>query len=65
MIILIFVIINEGKFVVEFLKDVINIFLVEGIDIENIFDIYEKINRLNDFVVKDELIGIFNRRFIK
>ncbi|WP_148222730.1 hypothetical protein [Caldicellulosiruptor acetigenus] len=59
------VITNEGKFVVELLKDVTNTFLVEGIDIENISDTYEKINRLNDLVVKDELTGIFNRRFIK
>lgn len=55
---------DKGKFVVEFLKDVTDDLRIEGIDIKDIVGTYNKINEMNDLVVKDELTGLYNRRFI-
>lgn len=56
---------DKGKMVAEFLKDVTDKGLIEGVDLNNIAAVYQRINRLNDMLVKDELTGVYNRRFIK
>ncbi|SHH14387.1 diguanylate cyclase (GGDEF) domain-containing protein [Thermosyntropha lipolytica DSM 11003] len=56
---------DKGKMVAEFLQDVTDKGIIEGIDLDNAAEVYQKINRLNDMLVKDELTGVYNRRFIK
>ncbi|MDI3529854.1 MAG: two-component system, cell cycle response regulator [Thermoanaerobacter sp.] len=55
---------DVGKIVVEFLKDSTDAGLIE--DIKNLTskDIYDKVNKLNELVVKDSLTGLYNRRFV-
>lgn len=54
-----------GKIVVEFLKDSTDSGIIE--DIKNLAtkDIYDKVNKLNELVVRDSLTGVYNRRFIE
>lgn len=56
---------QEGEYVIEFIKDVTDLFTIQGIDVNNTTEIYKKVNRLNEIFVIDELTGVYNRRFIK
>ena len=55
---------DSGKIVVELLKDSTDAGLIE--DIKNLTsqNIYDKVNELNELVVKDGLTGLYNRRFV-
>jgi len=55
---------DDKDYVVEMLKDISknsNIFKVNGIESNNISD---AINTMNDKIIKDELTGVFNKRYI-
>lgn len=56
--------IDKDKFVLELLENVTDTLILEGVDPKNPDATYEKINKLNSMIVKDELTGAYNRRFI-
>jgi len=56
--------IGSEKLVIELLKDVTGKIFIEDIDLLDVKSTYQKINKLNELVVKDSLTGLYNRRFI-
>lgn len=56
--------INEDKYVVEMLKDVTNTGVIENFCNKTTTEIQSFLNEMNDKVIKDELTGLYNRRFI-
>jgi len=56
--------IGSEKLVIELLKDVTGKIFIEDIDLLDVKSTYQKINKLNELVVRDSLTGLYNRRFI-
>ncbi len=58
------VMIDTGKVVVEFLKDITDTGIIQNIEGKSVTEVYKTINNLNEQLVKDLLTGVYNRRFI-
>lgn len=56
--------INEDKYVIEMLKDVTNTGFIENFYSKTTIEIQSFLNEMNDKIIKDELTGVYNRRFI-
>lgn len=56
--------INDDKYVVEMLKDVTNTGVIEDFYNKTTTEIQSFLNEMNDKIIKDELTGVYNRRFI-
>lgn len=57
-------VIENKKYVFEMLKDVTNTGIIENFSEKTSEEIQLYINEMNDKIIKDELTGIYNRRFI-
>ena len=58
------IVIENKKYVFEMLKDVTNTGIIENFCEKTSEEIQIYINEMNDKIIKDELTGIYNRRFI-
>lgn len=56
--------INDDKYVIEMLKDVTNTGVIENFYNKTTTEIQSFLNEMNDKIIKDELTGVYNRRFI-
>lgn len=56
--------INDDKYVIEMLKDVTNTGIIEDFHNKTTIEIQSFLNEMNDKIIKDELTGVYNRRFI-
>ncbi|WP_125152537.1 GGDEF domain-containing protein [Clostridium rectalis] len=56
--------INQKKFVMELIKNIVGTGIISSIESKNEREIYDFIKEKNDLVVKDELTNIYNRRYI-
>lgn len=58
------IVMENKKYVFEMLKDVTNTGIIENFSEKTSEEIQLYINEMNDKIIKDELTGIYNRRFI-
>lgn len=58
------IIIKDKAYIMETLKDITNTGIVKNIETKSIEEISTIIRDMNNLVVKDELTGIYNRRYI-
>ncbi|MDZ5017060.1 diguanylate cyclase, partial [Clostridium perfringens] len=58
------IVMENKKYVFEMLKDVTNTGIIENFSEKTSEEIQLYINGMNDKIIKDELTGIYNRRFI-
>lgn len=56
--------INDDRYVIEMLKDVTNTGIIENFHNKTTIEIQSFLNEMNDKIIKDELTGVYNRRFI-
>lgn len=58
-------VVNEtDKYVIELLKDITKTGVVENVNDKTVVEIQKLVNEMNLEVIKDELTGVYNRRFI-
>ncbi|WP_411169106.1 GGDEF domain-containing protein [Clostridium sp. MB05] len=58
------IVMENKKYVFEMLKDVTNTGIIENFSEKTSEEIQLYINEMNDKIIKDELTGVYNRRFI-
>lgn len=58
------IIIKDKTYIMETLKDITNTGIIKNIETKSIEEISTIIRDMNNLVVKDELTGIYNRRYI-
>lgn len=56
--------IESDRYVLELLKDVTECYIIENFENKSTEEIQKQIDDMNDKLIKDELTGIYNRRFI-
>ncbi len=55
---------NGERYVIECIKDITESMLIDEMGSISIDDIYNKIKKLNELVITDELTGCYNRRYL-